>query len=120
MTRRPLDIPQERVTVGGAGRIPAYVDAERLCFELSISPDTMERWLRAGRLPPPKTGAPPAKVKRRKVAPERPRRGPKRLWSWQEVQGWIDAGPPSAPVSRDLAQEIEAHARAATQGPPHR
>ncbi len=120
MTRRPLDIPQERGAVAPAGHIPAYVDAERLCFELSTSADTMERWLKAGRLPPPKTGAPAPKTRRRTAKPERPRRGIKRLWSWREVQDWIDTGPKSEPASRDLGQELTDYARAATQGATHR
>lgn len=101
-----------------ADHIPAYVDAERLCFELSISADTLERWMKAGRLPPPKTGTAPVKrgAKRTRLP-----RGPKRLWSWQQVQDWIDGRPRSAPVSHDrLRQEIEDAARANVQGPAHR
>lgn len=112
---------------GDRDRVPSFVDAERLCFELSISADTLERWVHAGVIPPPKVGAP--KIKRagkrrttRAGAPSEPIRvrGVKRLWDWQQVRDWIDGRGRSAPVSRDLGQEIEDYARAATQGPSHR
>lgn len=81
---------------------PTYVDAARLCAELCISRDTMDRWLKAGRIPRPKAG-----------------KG-KRLWKWAEVEARIDGRQKSAPVSRDLGQEIEEYARASIQGPAHR
>jgi predicted site-specific integrase-resolvase len=78
-------------------RIPTYVDANRLCAELSISIDTLARWMAIGRIP-------------------RPLSGPgKRLWKWDAVVKRIDGRSRSAPVSADrLGQEIEDAARAAT------
>lgn len=96
-------------------RVPSYVDADRLCFELSISADTLDRWVKAGRLPAPKTGASSSKRRLGRVP-----RGVKRLWSWQEVRDRIDGQARSAQVSHDLGQEIESYARAATQGSSHR
>lgn len=81
-------------------RAPTYVDAERLCFELSIERDTLHRWMADGRLPPPVPGTGTGK----------------RLWKWKAVEDRIDGRSRSAPVSADrLGQEIEDAARAATR-----
>jgi hypothetical protein len=80
-------------------RVPTYVDAERLCFELSISQDTLARWMADGRIPSPVPGTGTGK----------------RLWKWKAVEARIDGKSQSGPVSADrLGQEIENAARAAT------
>lgn len=80
-------------------RVPTYVDADRLCFELCVSIDTIERMIAAGKFPRPKPGMPG-----------------KRLWKWSEVQATIDGKGKSAATSREIGQEIRDYARAAAQG----
>ena len=80
-------------------RVPTYVDAERLCFELSISRDTLARWMAEGRIPPPVPGSGTGK----------------RLWKWKAVEARIDGKAKATPMSADqLGQEIEDASRAAT------
>ena len=38
-------------------RVPTYVNTKRLCFELSISEATLDRWMADGRIPPPVPGS---------------------------------------------------------------
>jgi len=51
---------------------PPYQDIDVLCEHLSISPSTVEAWMRLGKLPPPKI------------------RDGKRLWKWIEVERSLD------------------------------
>ena len=81
-------------------RVPTYVNTKRLCFELSISEATLDRWMADGRIPPPVPGS--------------TGKGSKRLWKWKAVEDWIDGKSRSAPVSADrLGEEIEAYAQRA-------
>lgn len=65
------------------GRMPTYVDAPRLCEELSISERTAEMWVKQAILPAP-----------HKV-------GRKRLWKWKEVVQRIEGDPALMPSSAD-------------------
>lgn len=51
---------------------PAFMNAQRLAQELTISVDTVHRWAKAGKLPPGR----------------RPNGGV-RLWQWSEVQRYL-------------------------------
>jgi predicted DNA-binding transcriptional regulator AlpA len=83
--------------------MPVYVGMKQLTRALSVSADTIERWIAAGRFPKPK-----------------PRIGggrhAKRLWKWCEVEAAIDGTRKPESVSRDLGKEIRDYARAAAQG----
>jgi predicted site-specific integrase-resolvase len=52
---------------------PPYQDIETLCAHLSVSPSTVEAWMKIGKLPPPKV-----------------RTDGKRLWKWIEVERALD------------------------------
>lgn len=80
-------------------RIPTYVDADRLCHELCVSIDTIDRMMAIGKFPKPKPGMPG-----------------KRLWKWREVEAAIDGTSKVAPVSSNLGEEIAEYAKAAAQG----
>lgn len=64
-------------------KIPAYVDAARLCQELCISERTADAWTKQGILPPPR------------------QRGGKRLWKWKEVEGRLDGDANGVSLSPD-------------------
>jgi predicted site-specific integrase-resolvase len=59
--------------------VPSYVDIERLCVELCISPRTVDAWIRLGILPAPR------------------QRGGKRLWKWGEVEAYLDRDGDTSP-----------------------
>jgi len=82
--------------------MPTYVDAPRLCEELSIGERTIDAWVRQGIIPAPI------------------QRGHKRLWKWREVERYLDEGGPDMPTSADAkADEVrnatKRLAQAATQ-----
>jgi hypothetical protein len=52
---------------------PPYQDIETLCEHLSISPSTVDAWVKIGKLPQPKV-----------------RGDGKRLWKWAEVERTLD------------------------------
>lgn len=61
---------------------PPYQDIATLAEHISLSPHTIDAWVKMGRLPPPKV------------------RDGKRLWKWTEVVRYLDgeaAGVPSSP-----------------------
>ena len=53
-------------------KVPPYQDIATLTANLSISPRTVDVWIKQGRLPPPVT------------------RGTKRLWKWSQVEQYLD------------------------------
>ena len=53
---------------------PPYQDITVLCAHLSVSPSTVEAWMRIGKLPSPKVSG-----------------DGKRLWKWIEVERCLDA-----------------------------
>jgi hypothetical protein len=61
MTARKADIKLDRT--------PKYVSRETGAAELEISPETWDRWVKSGRLPPPAPG----------FSPDAPR------WRWEDV-----------------------------------
>lgn len=63
-------------------RIPPWQDTPTLAWHLSISPNTVENWVNAGILPPPR------------------KRGAKLMWKWSEVDAWMTDGGPDAPGTR--------------------
>jgi len=69
--------------------MPSYVDAPRLCEELSIGERTVDAWVRQGIIPAPI------------------QRGHKRLWKWTEVERYLEDGGPNMPTSADAkADEV--------------
>jgi hypothetical protein len=52
-------------------RTPAYVDREVGAAELRISPETWDKWVKAGLLPPPAPGFPESTPR----------------WRWEDVDG---------------------------------
>lgn len=52
---------------------PPYQDIDVLCAHLSVSPSTVEAWMKVGKLPAPKVS------------------DGKRLWKWAEVERTLDA-----------------------------
>jgi predicted site-specific integrase-resolvase len=79
---------------------PPYQDIDTLCAHLSISPRTVEEWMRVGKLPPPKVN------------------DGKRLWKWIEVERCIDAWGQTAQHSGNSLAERITHAtrRISAQG----
>jgi hypothetical protein len=81
---------------------PPYQDIDVLCAHLSISPSTVEAWMKIGKLPPPKVSE----------------QG-KRLWKWIEVERCLDAWDDKAQQSpgsqaeriRDATRRIAAESR---------
>ena len=80
-------------------RIPAYVDRPRLCEELCISDRTLDRWVDAGILPPPRE---PKGVRPTGGAYET-----KQLWKWKEVEDCLDGKAPAVPASGARLTEAE-------------
>lgn len=83
--------------VGQDGFIPPFQDLATLSRHLCCGESTIENWVRAGLLPPPK------------------RVGGKRLWVWKEIERHIaGTGDPSALSTDQLAEKIYAEASRAT------
>jgi predicted site-specific integrase-resolvase len=80
---------------------PPYQDIDVLCSHLSVSPSTVEAWMRVGKLPPPKI------------------KDGKRLWKWIEVERTLDgweqqeqqSGGSLAERIRDATRRIAAESR---------
>ncbi len=60
---------------------PAFMNAQRLAAELTVSTATVRRWARDGKIPPGKSPA-----------------GGVRLWQWSEVQRKLGVGQRSQAV----------------------
>src|SRR5882724_12051308 len=58
-------------------RTPQYVSRETGAAELEISPETWDRWVKSGRLPPPAPGS----------SPDAPR------WRWEDVDNRMSGKP---------------------------
>lgn len=78
---------------------PPWQDRMTLAAHLSISPESIENWVAAGTIPPPR------------------KRSGKLMWKWAEVDAWMTDGaqngnPASATEMRDaVRKEREADAR---------
>jgi predicted site-specific integrase-resolvase len=77
--------------------VPSYVDMSRLCQELCLCESTVEAWMKAGKIPPPKIN------------------DGKRLWKWIEVEQAIDGWNDRVQQSGSLAERIRDATRAATE-----
>jgi predicted DNA-binding transcriptional regulator AlpA len=65
---------------------PAYMDAQTLAYTLSLSPRTIDTWVKRGWLPKPlETGG-------------------KRLWSWRAVEAAMEALTEAADREAELAR----------------
>ena len=69
-----LDVPTLRLVVTNWSEIPAYLSRQRAAHELDMSPDTFDKYVGKGVLPPPK------------------RRGKLTRWKWAEIAEAIDGG----------------------------
>ncbi len=63
--------------------IPAWVDKARLAQEICACDATIDNWVKAGVLPPPR------------------KRGGKLMWKWTEVDRRLEEGPPGVQSSAD-------------------
>jgi hypothetical protein len=75
---------------------PPYQDIATLTANLSISPRTVEVWVKRGLLPPPVT------------------RGTKRLWKWSQVEQYLDGAGNSG--TADELQDIRNETRRQASG----
>jgi len=75
---------------------PPYQDIATLTANLSISPRTVDVWVKRGLLPPPVT------------------RGTKRLWKWSQVEQYLDGAGNSG--TADELQDIRNETRRQASG----
>lgn len=81
---------------------PPWQDTVTLAAHLSVSPDTVENWVAAGTLPPPR------------------QRGGKRMWKWAEVDAWMsDGAENSLPNDARGARDAVKREREADRGARH-
>jgi hypothetical protein len=73
-------------------RTPRYVSRETGAAELEISPQTWDRWVKDGKLPPPAPGG----------SPDAPR------WRWEDVDARL-SGKPDAANDSPFVKAIEDH-----------
>ena len=67
------------------GSVPPFIDMAKLCWHVSMSEDTIEREINAGRFPGPRKG-----------------KCGKRLWVWKEVEEYLARPDDDAPASEAL------------------
>jgi predicted DNA-binding transcriptional regulator AlpA len=71
------------------------MDTTTLALHISVSPSTIDNWVAAGILPPPR------------------KRGGKLMWQWAEVDAWLtDGGPRSVVDDVTAIREAVRKARA--------